>query len=57
MANSRQLGPTLVAIGVTEAMNLSVFAGNVPAVVYLNGTILFVAGLAVVSAHNRWAFD
>ena len=61
MANSKQLagliGPTLVALGVTEAMNLSVFAGNPPGVVYLNGAILFVAGLAIVRAHNRWAFD
>ncbi len=61
MTNSKQLagliGPTLVALGVTEAMNLAVFAGNTPAVVYFNGTVLFVAGLAIVRVHNRWVLD
>ena len=60
MTNSRQiaglLGPTLIALAVTEAMNLSILASH-PAsvgVVYLNGTLLFVAGLAIVRAHNQW---
>jgi hypothetical protein len=61
MTNSKQIagliGPTLVALGITEAMNLSAFAGNTAAVVYFNGTVLFVAGLAIVRAHNRWARD
>jgi uncharacterized membrane protein HdeD (DUF308 family) len=37
-------------------MNLSILASH-PApvgVVYLNGTLLFVAGLAIVRAHNQW---
>jgi uncharacterized membrane protein YhaH (DUF805 family) len=55
---SRQLagvmGPLLVAFGVTEALNFRIWATNIPAVTYLDGTILFTAGLAVVRAHNRW---
>ena len=60
MTDSRRtaglLGPTLIAIAMTEAMNLRILA-RTPApvgVVYLNGTLLFVAGLAIVRAHNRW---
>lgn len=62
MTRSRQLagliGPVLIAIAVTEAMNLrlltSELARGTTHVVYLNGTLLFVAGLAIVRAHNTW---
>jgi uncharacterized membrane protein YhaH (DUF805 family) len=52
------LGPTLIAISITEWMNLGVFTAAIgPSFaphVYLNGTLLFVAGLAIVRAHNYW---
>ena len=35
-------------------MNLPIFANNPAPVVYLNGTLLFVAGLSIIRAHNRW---
>jgi uncharacterized membrane protein YhaH (DUF805 family) len=58
MANSRGLagliGPSMIALAATEALNLEMFAGMIAPVVYLNGTILFVAGLALVRAHNVW---
>ena len=58
--NSRQLagliGPTLIALGATEALNIDMFENQIAPVVYLNGTILFVVGLALVRAHNRWAW-
>ena len=60
MTDSRRiaglLGPTLIALAITEAMNLRVMAENRASVglVYLNGTLLFVAGLAIVQVHNRW---
>jgi hypothetical protein len=57
---SRQLaaliGPTLVAVGATEALNIRIFENQIAPVVYLNGTILFVVGLALVRAHHRWAW-
>ena len=60
MTDSKQLagliGPTMVALGVTEAMNMDVFANQIAPVVYLNGAILFVAGLAIVRAHNLWTW-
>lgn len=54
---SRILGPALIVLGVTEAINLPVFAGNPAPLVYLNGTLLFVAGVAIVQAHGRWTSD
>jgi hypothetical protein len=60
MMDSKQLagliGPTLVALAVTEATNLDVFTNQIAPVVYLNGAILFVAGLAIVRAHNLWTW-
>ena len=51
------VGPALVAIGVTEALNLHIFDTQIPQVVYLNGTILFVSGVALVRTHNRWTWN
>jgi hypothetical protein len=60
MTDSRQLsgliGPTMIAIGVTEAMNINAFGSQTPSVVYLNGAILFTAGLAIVRTHNLWTW-
>ena len=59
MTGSRQiaglLGPTMIAIAITEALNLRIMASPPPSigVVYMNGTLLFVAGLAIVRGHNR----
>lgn len=63
MANSvhmaRLLGPALVGITVTEWMNLDIFAAargpSFSTHVYLDGTLVFIAGLAIVRAHNIWS--
>jgi uncharacterized membrane protein HdeD (DUF308 family) len=61
MTNSKQLagliGPTLIALSTSEAINLRTLAtanANLPSVVYLNGTLLLVAGLSIIRVHNRW---
>jgi hypothetical protein len=58
MTNSRHIagliGPTLIALTTSEAMNLHIWATNIAPVTYLNGLLLFVAGLSIVRAHNRW---
>ena len=58
MANSTQIaaimGPTLVVVTASEALNLDIWTGIAAPVVYLNGALLFVAGLVVVRAHNVW---
>lgn len=60
MENARQIagvmGPALVAITLSETLNLRIWAGVGAPVVYLNGCLLFVAGVAVIRAHNRWTW-
>jgi hypothetical protein len=48
------IGPTAMALTLSEAMNYHIWAINIPPVTYLNGTILFVVGLSIIRAHNHW---
>jgi hypothetical protein len=56
---AKLVGPALIGITVTEWMNLDVFAAAIgpafAAHVYLDGTLLFIAGLAILRAHNVWS--
>jgi hypothetical protein len=58
MADSRRMagliGPTLVVFGTSEAKNYRIWETNSAPLVYLNGLLLFVAGLSIVRVHNRW---
>ena len=58
MADSRRMagliGPILVALSASEAKNHRIWQTNSAPVVYLNGLLLFVAGLSIVRAHNLW---
>jgi hypothetical protein len=55
------MGPTLVAIAAAMLLNFASFPELVeqisrdPSVIFLSGILLFVAGLAIVRAHNIWA--
>jgi hypothetical protein len=51
---ARIVGPAMIALGISELLNIGIFANVTAPVVYLNGTLLLVAGLAVVQAHNLW---
>lgn len=53
------VGPTLVAMIVSEfpLVQPHLYDAQIPPVVYLSGALMFVAGLAIVRAHNRWARD
>jgi len=59
MADSKHmaglLGPTIVAMTASEILNLHIWATVTPPLTYLDGTILFVVGLSILRAHNRWA--
>ena len=54
------LGPTLIASGASIFFNLGAWPGMVdqafhnPALVFVSGYLLFVAGLAIVYFHNQW---
>ncbi len=48
------VGPTLVAVTVSEAINLRIWIDVHPTVVYLNGLLFMIVGLVIVTNHNRW---
>ena len=53
------VGPTLIAMIVSEypLVQPHLYDAQIPPVVYLSGVLMFVAGLAVVRAHNHWVRD
>lgn len=61
MTNSKSLagllGPALIAVIMSESefVNPHLYEHQIAPVVYLSGTLLFVAGLSIVRVHNRWA--
>ena len=54
------IGPTLVAIAAGMLLNIGSFpalaeqVSRDPALIFVSGILLFVAGLAIVRVHNRW---
>ena len=48
------VGPTLIALGITEGLNMHIFMEQTGPIVFLNGLILFVAGLCIARFHNVW---
>src|SRR5260370_27509080 len=54
------IGPTLVAIAAGMLLNFGSFptlaelVSRDPALIFVSGILLFVAGLAIVRVHNRW---
>jgi uncharacterized membrane protein HdeD (DUF308 family) len=61
MANSRNIagtmGPAMVALSISEALNYRIWDTNMPQLIYLNGTLLLIAGIAIVRNHNLWVKD
>lgn len=61
MEPSRKLaglvGPSMLAIGASEAFTWRIWEHNIAPLIQLNGGLLFVAGLAIVRAHNRWTLS
>ena len=48
------LGPALVVLSLSEAINPHIWATVSVTQTYLAGALWFVAGLAIIRAHNRW---
>ncbi len=48
------LGPTLVAVTISEWINFDIWTENYPPLTYLNGMMLFAAGLGIIRFHSRW---
>jgi hypothetical protein len=63
MASSKRiaglLGPTIVVMVASESplVQPHLYDAQIPPVVYLSGVLMFVAGLAIVRAHNLWRRD
>lgn len=63
MPNSKGIaglvGPTLIAMLISEfpLVQPHLYDAQIPPVVYLSGVLMFVAGLAIVRAHNHWSRD
>ncbi len=53
------LGPTLFVAVIAEfpLVQPDLYDEQIPPLVYLTGVLLFVAGLAIVRAHNLWVRD
>ena len=51
------VGPALIAITASEAANLDLVREQYRFDSYLDGSVVFVAGLSVVHGHNRWVGD
>ncbi|MBK8559143.1 hypothetical protein [Candidatus Amarobacter glycogenicus] len=58
MTDSRQiaglLGPIIVVVTLSEMVNFDIWEENLAPVTYLNGALLFAAGLAIIRTHNIW---
>ncbi|OAP57559.1 hypothetical protein AYL99_08297 [Fonsecaea erecta] len=51
---ARLVGPALFTISVAEAFNAHIWAGSTAPTIFLNGSVIFVSGLAIVQNHNVW---
>ncbi len=58
LTNSKRLagliGPALMAITTSELVNLDFLEKQYRYYSYMNGTVVFLAGLLTVRSHNRW---
>lgn len=56
--NSKELaklvGPTIVAVTISETINVQIWAANVAAGIHLNGALLFLGGISIIRIHNHW---
>jgi hypothetical protein len=54
------IGPTLIAIAVSLLVQIGTLTALIeqgardPALIYVSGILIFVAGVAIVRTHNRW---
>jgi len=51
------IGPTLMVMSLSEFINFQIWTKVEANVVYLNGLLFFIGGLALIRAHNSWAMD
>ena len=56
--NSKELakliGPAMIVMTISEMINFKIWQVNIPPLTYMNGMLLFVAGIAIIRVHNYW---
>ena len=61
MTNSKRLagllGPTLIALSISEAFTSHIWLNVTATQTYLAGALWFIAGLSIIRTHNIWIFD
>jgi hypothetical protein len=53
---ARLIGPTLLALPSTESINAHIWALSTAPTIFLNGSVIFVSGLAIIQNHNVWCY-
>src|SRR6266516_216924 len=53
---ARLIGPSLLALSLTESLNAHIWATSTAPTIFLNGSVIFVSGLAITQNHNVWCF-
>ena len=53
---ARLIGPSLLALSLTESLNAHIWATSTAPTIFLNGSVIFVSGLAIIQNHNVWCF-
>jgi len=53
-ALARLIGPVIIVLTLSEIWNARIWSGNTAINIYQNGTLLFIAGIAIVHNHNSW---
>ena len=51
------IGPTLMVMSLSEFLNFRIWAKVEASLVYLNGLLFFIGGLALIPSHNHWDLD
>ncbi len=54
---ARLIGPSLMAVSLTESLNAHIWTTSTPPLIFLNGSILFISGLTILQHHNLWRRD
>jgi hypothetical protein len=47
-------GPMLMALSLSEAISYHIWTINIAPVTYLDGSLLFLAGISIIRVHNHW---
>lgn len=51
---ARLIGPAIFTVSLAESFNAHIWASSSAPTIFLNGSIIFISGIAVVQTHNVW---